>query len=342
MVNYGIVGTGLIANDIAKVIVSSNKINLHTVSSRKLASAEKFSQNHSHHNNSKINAIEGINALLCNPEIHIVYLAIPTTFKFDLGLKVLNAGKHLLIDKPMPSEAKIHKLINLAKKNNLVIMDATHFVHHPRTEKIKQDIIHKLGKVTTLHSSFYFPISDANNIRLNSDQEPMTGIGDLGWYNMRAIVEYLQPEGETNQVTISTERHPEPNAIVRASGLINFSDNKCSTFQMGYNANAVQMDLSIVGTHGMITLNDFVLDWHNSHVFNHPEIEVGYNIRSDIQTQNDFDWVGFDKNICSQQLMVEKMAELVTNPNPTELDSYNNKTLMTQRYVDSLWRAVKQ
>lgn len=340
MINYGIVGTGLIANDIAKVIVSSNKVNLHTVSSRKLATAEKFAQQHSHLNNSKINAVKGIDALLSNHNIDIIYLAIPTAFKFESGLKVLNAGKHLLIDKPMPSETEIQQLIDLAKKNNLVIMDATHFVHHPRTEKIKQDIVNKLGKVTTLHSSFYFPISDANNIRLNSDQEPMTGIGDLGWYNMRAIVEFLQPEGETNQVTISIERHPETNAIVRASGLINFSDNKYSTFQMGYNANAVQMDLSIVGTHGMITLNDFVLDWHNSHVFNHPEIEVGYNIRSDIQTQNDFDWVGFDKNICSQQLMVEKMAELVINPNPSTIDRYNNKTLMTQRHVDSLWNAV--
>ena len=340
MINFGIIGTGLIATDVAKVLVRSHKVNLKAISSRTLLKAHAFAQQFSaEKHNTAIEAVEGLEALL-GADVDVVYLAIPTAFKYEAGLRVLNANKHLLIDKPMPSEKEASELVKLAKQKNLLIMDATHFVHHPRTQKIKHAIQQRLGEVNTLHSSFYFPVTDVENIRFQTDQEPMTGIGDLGWYNMRAIVEFLQPQGEVDRVSIVTEKHHETAAVIRASGLISFADGKSSTFQMGYNANAVQMDLSIVGSEGIIHVEDFVLDWHDSHVFHHPEITVGYTCRQGLQTKHDFQWIAEQEANCAHQLMVEKLAELIERPDVQEWDYYAQKLLITQRYVDCLWRVL--
>ena len=50
----------------------------------------------------------------------------------------------------------------------------------------------------------------------------MTALGDMAWYSMRAVVEYLQPRGRITKVVVAPERDPETDAIVRASGLIAF------------------------------------------------------------------------------------------------------------------------
>ena len=66
------------------------------------------------------------------------------------------------------------------------------------------------------------------------------------------------------------ERDPDTNAIVRASGVIAFEDGEVSTFDIGYTAGTVLMDLQLLGTIGVIEIDDFVLDWANSWAFQNP------------------------------------------------------------------------
>ena len=137
-----------------------------------------------------------------------------------------------------------------AAAKGVVFMDATHFVHHPRTAAIRAATAEKIGSPRSLHTAFYFPFSDRNNIRFDPKQEPMTALGDMAWYSMRAVVEYLRPAGRITKAATVPERDPEYHAIVRASGLIAFDSGEVSTFDVGYTAGTILMDLQLLGTNG--------------------------------------------------------------------------------------------
>jgi hypothetical protein len=84
----------------------------------------------------------------------------------------------------------------------------------------------------------------------------MGALGDLAWYSMRAVVEYLHPQGRITKVVTVAERDPETTSVVRASGLIAFDGGEISTFDVGYTAGAVIMDLQLLGTSGVIGMDD--------------------------------------------------------------------------------------
>ena len=72
------------------------------------------------------------------------------------------------------------RMTQAAAANGVCVMDATHFVHHPRTAAIRAACPEKIGTPRTLHTTFYFPFSDRNNIRFDQKQEPMTAAGGHG------------------------------------------------------------------------------------------------------------------------------------------------------------------
>ena len=119
----------------------------------------------------------------------------------------------------------------------------------------------------------------------------MTALGDMAWYSMRAVVEYLQPRGRITQGRRCSERDSETNAIVRASGLIAFEGGQVSTFDVGYTAGTIIMDLQLLGTTGVIGMDDFVLDWESSFAFKNPEIKAGYSHRTGMATRKDATFV---------------------------------------------------
>src|SRR5439155_2226850 len=193
-----------------------------------------------------------------------IYVATPTAAKEAIALAAVAAGKHILVDKPFRDRASVARMVKAAAARGVAFMDATHFVHHPRTAAIRAATAEKLGSPRSLHTAFYFPFSDRNNIRFDVKQEPMTALGDMAWYSMRAVVEYLRPQGWITKVVTVAERDPGTTAIVRASGLIAFDGGEVSTFDSGYTAATILMDLQHLGTTGVIGLDDFVLDWANS------------------------------------------------------------------------------
>ena len=64
----------------------------------------------------------------------------------------------------------------------------------------------------------------------------MTALGDMGWYSMRAVVEYLRPTGKISVCTTVAQRDLKTTAVLRAAGVIAFADGSVSTFDIGYTA----------------------------------------------------------------------------------------------------------
>ena len=203
-VGFGIVGPGFIAGVIADAIANSDHARLTAVSSRRIENARRFTANRQ-----GVAAVEGVDSLLARPDVDAVYVATPTVAKEEIALAAIAAGKHVLVDKPFVDHASVLRMTDAAAARGLVFMDATHFVHHPRTAAFRAAIAEKVGSPRSLHTAFYFPFSDRDNIRFDPAQEPMTALGDMAWYSMRAVVEYLRPEGRITKAVVAPERDPE-------------------------------------------------------------------------------------------------------------------------------------
>jgi predicted dehydrogenase len=335
-IGFGIVGTGMIAGVVADAITKSANARLAAVSSRRIENAQIFTAERP-----GASAVQGIDSLLARPDVDAVYIATPTVAKEEIALAVIAAGKHLLVDKPFVDHASVVRMTQAAAAKGVVFMDATHFVHHPRTEAVRKAFAEKIGSPRSLHTTFYFPTTDRGNIRFDPKQEPMTALGDMAWYSMRAVVEYLQPRGRIIKAAVAAERDAETSAIVRASGLIAFEGGQVSTFDVGYTAGTILMDLQLLGTTGVIGMDDFVLDWEGSFAFKNPEIKAGYTHRTGMATRKDATFVPTPSDTPQEVAMVDDFAELAVSGDAAQRASYAEASLKTQEYLDALWVAAR-
>jgi predicted dehydrogenase len=149
---FGIVGTGMIAGVIADAIAKSTNGKLVAVSGRQPDSAKNFVAARQ-----GVAAVQGLDALLTRKDVHAVYIGTPTAPKEAVALAAIAAGKHVLIEKPFVSYASVLRMTKAAAAKGVIFMDATHFVHHPRTAAIRAESAEKIGSPRSLHTTFYFP-----------------------------------------------------------------------------------------------------------------------------------------------------------------------------------------
>jgi len=250
---WGVVGTGGIANRMAPRIQKADHATLAAVSSRKMASAEKFAAKHG------ISKAFDSWADMCQWDgVDAIYVATPTSVREEICIAAANQGKHVLGEKPFANLASVKRITAACKANGVGFMDGTHFVHHPRTAHIKTTTHEELGWPWSIASAFQFNLTDKSNIRYNTKLEPYGAIGDAGWYNMKAAVEYSAPGVEIKSVEAFLRRDAETGSVASASGVIVFDDGSTNTWNCGFDSGASIMDLRISGTGGVIKLNDFV------------------------------------------------------------------------------------
>jgi predicted dehydrogenase len=121
-------------------------------------------------------------------------LSIPCgqfSMKKEWAIKALQAGKHVVIEKPVGlSAAEFQEMLDVAYAQKKFILDGTMFNHHGRTDSVLECVAdeEKFGTLNRIESSFTF-MSDAafqeSNIRARKDGDPQGCVGDLGWYCIR-------------------------------------------------------------------------------------------------------------------------------------------------------------
>lgn len=123
-------------------------------------------------------------ALLADPDIDAVYIPLPNHLHVPWALKALEAGKHVLCEKPLGlSEAEAQVLLSASRaKPELKVMEAFMYRNHPQWVKAKEIIdTGGIGDLTAIQSFFSFYNDDPGNIR----NKPEFGGGammDIGCY----------------------------------------------------------------------------------------------------------------------------------------------------------------
>jgi len=122
--------------------------------------------------------------LLADPEIDAVYNPLPNHLHVPWSVKALEAGKHVLCEKPIAlTAAEAQELLEAAKKRpHLKVMEAFMYRHHPQWQRARQLVSEgKIGELRTIQSFFSYYNVDPDNIR-NIAAIGGGGLMDIGCY----------------------------------------------------------------------------------------------------------------------------------------------------------------
>ncbi|NDI36219.1 Gfo/Idh/MocA family protein [Chengkuizengella sediminis] len=105
--------------------------------------------------------------LINDDDIDAIYVSLPVGLHYLWGKKVLQSGKHLLMEKTFTVSFKeAEELVSLALHNNIVAMEALMYTYHSLYQKVRESILDgTIGKIRSIQASFGFPSLPQDNIR---------------------------------------------------------------------------------------------------------------------------------------------------------------------------------
>ncbi len=191
--------------------------------------------------------------VLADPTIDAVYNPLPNHLHVEWTIKAMEAGKHVLCEKPIGLDAlEAEKLLETTKKHpQLKVMEAFMYRFHPQwieTKKLIQS--GAIGKVKTIQSFFSYFNADPNNVR-NKAAIGGGGLMDIGCYNI-SFPRFLFEE-EPHRVVGLMDIDPNFKTDRITSGILDFSNGKSATFTCSTQLMAFQRCL-VVGTDGYIEI----------------------------------------------------------------------------------------
>ena len=247
-IHWGVLGTARIG--VNKVIPALQKSQLGTVSalaSRDLAQAQTVAQRLG-----IPHALGSYEALLADPKIDAVYIPLPNHLHVPWSIRALEAGKHVLCEKPIGlNSGEAEQLIAAAARfPKLKIMEAFMYRHHPQWQRARTLIAAgAIGQLRTVHSFFSYHNVDPKNIR-NIAAIGGGGMMDIGCYCV-SLSRFLFG-GEPLRVHGVAETDPAFGTDRLASGLLEFPHGT-ATFTCSTQLSPYQR-VNIFGTEGRIEI----------------------------------------------------------------------------------------
>ncbi|MGH9855272.1 MAG: Gfo/Idh/MocA family protein [Blastocatellia bacterium] len=160
--------------------------------------------------------------LLADPEIEVIYNPAPNHLHVPWSIKALEAGKHVLCEKPIGlSAAEARQLLDASKSYpKLKVMEAFMYRHHPQWRRAKQLVEEGgVGELRTIHSLFSYFNNDPDNVR-NKPEIGGGGLMDIGCYNI-SLSRFIFGE-EPRRVLGVLEYDPNFKTDRIASGILDF------------------------------------------------------------------------------------------------------------------------
>jgi predicted dehydrogenase len=190
--------------------------------------------------------------LLDCAEIDAVYIPLPNHLHVPWSIKALEAGKHVLCEKPIAlSAAEAQKLLDASKKHpEIKIMEAFMYRHHPQWQKARDLVASgEIGSLQTIQSFFSYYNTDPNNIR-NMANIGGGGLMDIGCYTI-SLARFIF-DAEPQKVCGLMEYDPKLDVDRLTSAILDFgrgtSTFTCSTQLAPYQR------VNIFGTQGRIEI----------------------------------------------------------------------------------------
>jgi D-xylose 1-dehydrogenase (NADP+, D-xylono-1,5-lactone-forming) len=225
-------------------------VEIGAVASRDAAKAQAYAAEHgvprSHGSYEELLADAGIDA---------VYISLPNGMHHEWTMKAIDAGKHVLVEKPYSRRvAEAEEAWDAAESAGLVVMEAFMWRHHPQAAKARELVASgAIGRLREIRTTFSFPLFDHENVRMVADLDG-GALMDVGCYCISgARLLGGEPESVAGVAHIGSSGTDWVFA-----GMMRFPNDVVALFDCGTSL-PNRDELEAIGTEGSLFLDD---PWH--------------------------------------------------------------------------------
>jgi len=237
MINFAVIGSNWISEKFVNATRLGDLLALCAVYSRTLQSAQLFADKFA-----VTSCYDSLQALANDDNVQAVYIASPNSLHFEQTMQMLSAGKHVICEKPLASNAtQVEQLFQSAIDNNVILFEAYMTAHLPNFQQIKNSLPH-IGKLrkANLHYCQYssrYPAYLAGESP-NTFSRHFSGgsIMDIGYYC----------------VAFSVALFGKPNAIQADATLLDSGVDGCGSVILDYGDFSVTIEHSKIGNSQLI------------------------------------------------------------------------------------------
>ena len=177
-VRWGILSTARINRAVIPPAHGSEKVELVAVASRDQARADAYAAEWE-----IPRAYGSYEALLGDEEIEAVYISLPNNLHVEWSIHALEAGKHVLCEKPMDKRAaEVERAFDAAERAGRILSEAFMWRHNPQAQRLRQLLEEgAIGELRVVRTCFSFSLFDPENIRLRAELDGGS-LMDVGCY----------------------------------------------------------------------------------------------------------------------------------------------------------------
>lgn len=204
-------------------------------------------------------------ALLADPEVDVIYNPLPNSMHLEWTIKALEAGKHVLCEKPLGlTAAECLAMADAATLNDRLLMEAFMYRFHPRIKRTQELLAAgQVGDVKLIRSAFSFMVADPQNVRLDADLGGGSLL-DVGCYCVNASRTLLGSEPlEAQAFAVNGATGVDLQLV----GVLRFAGDVFAQFNCGFNTAREEL-LEVVGTTGKLRLDSAFLPGSGDVVIN--------------------------------------------------------------------------
>lgn len=351
---WGILGAAFIARKNWQSIRDAGNAVLVAVASRDMARAQAFideCQAQVPHPR-KPEALGSYEELLARPDIDAVYIPLPTGLRKEWVIRAAEAGKHVLVEKPVGCDAgDVEEILAACERHGVQFMDGVMFMHGQRLQQLRAVVDEEIGPIRHIASQFSFLAGSdfqQTNIRAHGKLEPLGCLGDLGWYNLRLT---LWAMGEREPLTATGRIHTEtpssadaPAVPLAFSGTLEFAGGVSAQFYCSFTAAHAQWAV-LSGEKGVLQLSDFVLPYSGSateYTLTRADFRID-GCRADMHAGRETRQVAEPSNNApgsQESALFADFSQLVLEGRID--NSWGRISLLTQRALDACLRSARE
>lgn len=254
-IRWGLIGLGSIARRFSSCMPYAPNAEIYAVASRSQAKADAFGQGVG-----ATKCYDSYEALANDPNVDVAYIGTPHNFHLPHTLLCLDAGKHVLCEKPFAVNAKEAKvMIERAREKNLFLMDAFWTRYFPAMVKLRELLAQKaIGDVMLVQADFGYRTPAVVPESRHYNPELAGGaLLDVGSYclQLASMVYGKQPIDIASQYTLGSTGVDELSVSA-----LKYSDYEMATITTAIRLSTPQ-EARVMGTEGTIAIPNF---WHPS------------------------------------------------------------------------------
>ncbi len=249
-VAWGIISTARINDLVLAGAWKSDRVAVLAVASRDRARAEASARERGLER-----AYGAYEELLEDPDVQAVYISLPNAFHIEWSIRALEAGKHVLCEKPLTRRPEeVEQAFDVAEREGRLLMEAFMWRHHPQAHRLKELVDEgAIGELRLIRAAFSFTADDPRDIRLLTELDGGS-LMDVGCYCVSAS-RLLAGEPERAYGEKVTN---ESGVDLRFAATLRFPGGVVCQFDSALDI-PDRAELEVIGERGSLFLSD---PWH--------------------------------------------------------------------------------